>query len=89
MATHSSILAWESPWTETPGKLQFMVSLKGQTHLATKQQQARSVVFESGCYFYYAFTVYEIIFLSGKINLHSLLLMSNIVYSPTLNPFLE
>ena len=22
MATHSSILAWEIPWTEEPGKLQ-------------------------------------------------------------------
>ena len=26
MATHSSILAWESPWTEEPGGLQSMVS---------------------------------------------------------------
>ena len=24
MATHSSILAWETPWTEEPGGLQFM-----------------------------------------------------------------
>ena len=24
MATHSSILAWEIPWTEEPGKLQPM-----------------------------------------------------------------
>ena len=24
MATHSSILAWESPWTEDPGGLQYM-----------------------------------------------------------------
>ena len=24
MATHSSILAWKIPWTEEPGKLQFM-----------------------------------------------------------------
>ena len=24
MATHSSILAWRTPWTEEPGKLQFM-----------------------------------------------------------------
>ena len=24
MATHSSILAWEIPWTEKPGELQFM-----------------------------------------------------------------
>ena len=26
MATHSSILAWEIPWTEKPGGLQFMGS---------------------------------------------------------------
>ena len=24
MATHSSILSWEIPWTEKPGGLQFM-----------------------------------------------------------------
>ena len=24
MATHSSTLAWRIPWTEEPGKLQFM-----------------------------------------------------------------
>ena len=26
MATHSSILAWKSPWTEEPGRLQSMAS---------------------------------------------------------------
>ena len=26
MAIHSSILAWEIPWTEEPGQLQSMVS---------------------------------------------------------------
>ena len=28
MTTHSSILAWEIPWTEEPGGLQSMVSQK-------------------------------------------------------------
>ena len=28
MATHFSILAWEIPWTEDPGSLQFMGSQK-------------------------------------------------------------
>jgi len=28
MATHSSILAWEIPWTEEPGELQCMNSQK-------------------------------------------------------------
>ena len=32
MATHSSILAWEIPWTEEPGGLQFMGS-QSQTGL--------------------------------------------------------
>ena len=31
MATHSSILAWEIPWTEEPGRLQFVGSQKSQT----------------------------------------------------------
>ena len=34
MATHSSILAWETPWTEDPGGLQFLWSQKSQTHLS-------------------------------------------------------
>ena len=32
-ATHSSILAWELPWTEEPGRLQSMGSQKNQTQL--------------------------------------------------------
>ena len=28
MATHSSVLAWKIPWTEEPGRLQSMRSLK-------------------------------------------------------------
>ena len=38
MPTHSSILAWEIPWTEEPGGLQSSVS-KSQTNLPIKQQQ--------------------------------------------------
>ena len=34
MATHSSILAWEIPWTEEPGGLQSMESQKSQTRLS-------------------------------------------------------
>ena len=30
-ATHSSILAWENPWTEEPGRLQSTGSKKSQT----------------------------------------------------------
>ena len=34
MATHSGIIAWEIPWTEKPGRLQSMGSLKSQTRLS-------------------------------------------------------
>jgi len=39
MATHSSILAWEIPWTEEPGGLQYMGSQRDGRDLATKQQK--------------------------------------------------
>ena len=38
-ATHSSILAWEIPWTEEPGGLQFTRSQRVRQNLAVKQQQ--------------------------------------------------
>ena len=44
MATHSSILAWEIPWTEEPGGLQ---SIRLQTvghELVTKPQQQQLLV---------------------------------------------
>ena len=34
MATHSTILTWEIPWTEEPGGLQCMGSQKSQTGLS-------------------------------------------------------
>ena len=34
MATHSSILAWEFPWTEEPGGLQSIGLQKSQTQLS-------------------------------------------------------
>ena len=34
MATHSSIIAWEVPWTEKPGRLQSIGSQKSQTQLS-------------------------------------------------------
>ena len=36
VAPHSSILAWETPWTEETGGLQSMVLQKNQTRLAIK-----------------------------------------------------
>ena len=34
MAMHSSILAWEIPWTEEPSRLHSTVSQKSQTQLS-------------------------------------------------------
>ena len=39
MATHSSILAWEIPWTEEPGGLQSLGCQKVRHELATEEQQ--------------------------------------------------
>ena len=39
MATHSSILAWEIPWTEEPVGLQSRGLQRVRHDLATKQQQ--------------------------------------------------
>ena len=39
MATHSSTLAWQIPWTEEPGRLQSMRVQRVGHDLATKQQQ--------------------------------------------------
>ena len=36
MATHSSILAWEIPWTEKPGRLQSMGVSESDTTKATE-----------------------------------------------------
>ena len=34
MEAHSSILAWQIPWTEEPGRLQSIGSQKGQTRFS-------------------------------------------------------
>ena len=34
MATHSSILAWKTPWTEEPGRLQSMESQRVRYQLS-------------------------------------------------------
>ena len=39
MATYSSILAWEIPWTEETGGLQSTGSQKSWTRLTNEQQQ--------------------------------------------------
>ena len=41
LATHSSILAWEIPWTEEPGRLQSIGSQRVGHDLGTEQQQQK------------------------------------------------
>ena len=38
MVTLSSIFAWEVPWTEEPGRVQFMRSKRVRHDLVSKQQ---------------------------------------------------
>ena len=47
MASHSSILAWEVPWTEEPDCLQSRGSQKSGHNLATKQRQQRKTIRET------------------------------------------
>jgi len=39
MATHFSILSWEIPWTEEPGRLQVLGSQRVRHDWVAKQQQ--------------------------------------------------
>ena len=56
MATHSSILAWEVPWTEEPGGLQSMglqkslTRLSGETTKLTNDNNNVKKVSETGSY---------------------------------------
>ena len=43
MATHSSILAWEIPWTEEPGRLQSRMSQKVRQGLATEHTHTTKI----------------------------------------------
>ena len=45
MATHTSILAWEIPWTEEPGGLQSVGLQRIRHDLATQQQQQRLIIY--------------------------------------------
>ena len=48
MATHSSTLAWEIPWTEEPGGLQSMGSQRVGHDLATKHSTHAHTAIQKG-----------------------------------------
>ena len=44
MVTHTSIVAWEIPWTEDPGRLQSIGSQRIGYALVTKQKQVEELL---------------------------------------------
>ena len=48
MATYSSILAWEVPWTEEPGEPQSMGSQRVRHDSATKKSQQQEKEYKDG-----------------------------------------
>ena len=46
MATHSSILAWEIPWPEEPGRLQFMGLQRVEHNWVTNTHTHTHMVFK-------------------------------------------
>ena len=52
MAIHSSILVWETPWTDEPGRLQSMRLHRIGHDLMTEQQNKNVLAYE----LYYSYT---------------------------------
>ena len=44
MATHFSVLAWEIPWTEEPGRLQSLRSQRIRHDLVTKNNKLKIII---------------------------------------------
>ena len=51
---HSSILAWETPWTEEPGGLQSTGSQKSQTRLGNSTITADTLIQDTVIFTYYS-----------------------------------
>ena len=62
MATHSSILAWKSPWTEEPGRLQSMGSRRVGLSDYTFHFQGDLVYSENACPFYQQIPPFQVCF---------------------------
>ena len=62
MATHSSILAWETPWTEKPGTLQSMGSQRVGHYWATNTIQFfKTFTFVLGWWFSQCFLIAQLV----------------------------
>ena len=68
MATHSSILAWEIPWTEEPGRLQSRVSQKvGHNRVTEHEHEYFYDSWISGSFSFLFFFYFLILFLNFTI----------------------
>ena len=70
MATHSSILSWEIPWTKDPSGLESMGSQRVSNDLVTKQQQQQTIIHDN---------IYIFILLNGYT--HTWVVLENCDYS--------
>ena len=50
MATHSSILAWEIPWTEKPGELQSVELQKSQAWLSNSTTTNNNPIYKGSTF---------------------------------------
>ena len=86
MATHSSILAWEDPWTEDPGELQSWGPKRFGHNLATRQQQLCIAIYVEGRIYTKIVAMYSVtqfslyIFSTICINTHKFIYMHMYVY---------
>ena len=60
MATHSSILAWRTPQTEVPGRLQSVGVTKRRTRLSNQAQHNFSVTIKLSVFLFLFISVFEI-----------------------------
>ena len=67
MATHSSILAWETPWTEEPGRLQSM----GSQELDMTKHTQYSTVTGLGTAFSVTDKIISTVYMYHRILIHS------------------
>ena len=64
MAPHSSILAWEMPWTEGPGSLQSRGSQKSDTtHTPCQMYLLDFTAFEKAAFIIFCHSYHYILFL--------------------------
>ena len=80
MATHASILAWEIPWAEEPGRLQSMGSQSVRHNLETKHTHIYTHNYLSNITSSYPQTLYTPLFRSSLKSLNSINIFSLVFF---------